>query len=176
METSLTYEDRICQCDFIWERFKKYLELNNIINYTNVQVWISEGQKDKFKKAFESNCESITIRLTFTDLHGEAVIILIKSQLDRLMKAYDKKERHDHKNVENTIGSQYQNRRRIFKAKCNALHFALCYRHVCVCMCVSVCVCVCVCVCVYAAFVDLRKADWDTDVIFVLNCSKWHRT
>ena len=29
--------------------------------------------------------------------------------------------------------------------KCNALHFALCYRHV------------CVCVCVYAAFVDLRK-------------------
>ena len=26
METSLTYEERICQCDFIWERFKKYLE------------------------------------------------------------------------------------------------------------------------------------------------------
>ena len=29
------------------------------------------------------------------------------------------------------------------------LHFALCYRHV--------CVCVILCVCVYAAFVDLRK-------------------
>ena len=31
------------------------------------------------------------------------------------------------------------------ETKCNALHFALCYRHVCVYMCVCVCVCVCVC-------------------------------
>ena len=35
---------------------------------------ISEGQKDKLKKAFESICESITICLTFTVLHGEDVI------------------------------------------------------------------------------------------------------
>ena len=53
---------------------------------------ISEGQKDKFKKAFESNYESITIRLTFTDLHGDDVIAVIKSQLDRLVKAYEKKK------------------------------------------------------------------------------------
>ena len=44
-------------------------------------------KKDKLKKAFESKCESITIRLTFSDLHGEDVITLTKSQLDRLVEA-----------------------------------------------------------------------------------------
>ena len=57
-------------------------------NNTNVKVRMSEGQKDKLKRAFESNCESMTIRLTFTDLHREDVIAITKSQLDRLMKAY----------------------------------------------------------------------------------------
>ena len=53
---------------------------------------ISEGQKDKLKKAFESNCESITIRLTLSDLHGEDAIALTNSQLDRLVKAYEEKK------------------------------------------------------------------------------------
>ena len=53
---------------------------------------ISEGQKDKLKKAFESNFESITIRLTFSDLHGQDVIALTKSQLDRLVEAYEEKK------------------------------------------------------------------------------------
>ena len=53
---------------------------------------ISEGQKDKLKKAFESNCESITIRLTFTDLHGADVIALTNSQLDSLAQAYEEKK------------------------------------------------------------------------------------
>ena len=53
---------------------------------------ISEGQKDKLKKAFECNCESITIRFKFLDLHGEDVIALTKSQLDRLVKAYEEKK------------------------------------------------------------------------------------
>ena len=53
---------------------------------------ISEGQKDKLKKSFESNCESITIRLTFSDLHGEDVIALTNSELDRLVKAYEEKK------------------------------------------------------------------------------------
>ena len=44
--------------------------------YINVKVRISEGQKDKLKKLFESNSESITIRLTFSDLHSEDVIAL----------------------------------------------------------------------------------------------------
>ena len=58
---------------------------------TNVKMRISEVQKDKLKKAFESNCKSITIRLTFSDLHGEDVIALTNSQLDRLVEAYEEK-------------------------------------------------------------------------------------
>ena len=61
-------------------------------NFTNVRVRISEDQKDKQKKAFESNCESIGIRLTFSDLHGEDVIAITTSQLDRLVKAYEAKK------------------------------------------------------------------------------------
>ena len=53
---------------------------------------ISDDQKDKLKKVFESNCESFEIRLTFTDLHGEDIIALTKSQLDRLVKAYEAKK------------------------------------------------------------------------------------
>ena len=58
-------------------------------NYTNVKVRLSEDQKDKLKKEFKSNCESITNRLTFTDLHAEDVIAITKSQHDRLLKAYE---------------------------------------------------------------------------------------
>ena len=60
--------------------------------YTNVKVRISEGQKDKVKKAFEFYSKSITIRLTFSDLHGEDVIALTNSQLDRLLEAYEEKK------------------------------------------------------------------------------------
>ena len=60
--------------------------------YTNFKIRISEGEKDKLKKAFESNCESITIPLTFSDLHGEDVIALTRSQLDRLVEAYEEKK------------------------------------------------------------------------------------
>ena len=57
--------------------------------YTNVKVRISESQKDKLKKAFESNCESIAIRLTSSDLNDEDFIAIRISQLGRLMKAYE---------------------------------------------------------------------------------------
>ena len=53
---------------------------------------ISEGQKDKRKKEFDSNSKSITIRFKFSDLHGELVIALTKSHLDRLVEAYDEKK------------------------------------------------------------------------------------
>ena len=49
---------------------------------------ISEDQKDKLKTAFESNHESTTIRLKFTDLRGEDVIAITNLQLNRLVKAY----------------------------------------------------------------------------------------
>ena len=58
-------------------------------SYTNVKMRISEGKKDKLKEAFESKCESIAIRLTSTDLNGEDVIAITKSQFGRLMKAYE---------------------------------------------------------------------------------------
>ena len=60
--------------------------------YTNFKMRISEGQKDKIKRAVESNCASITILLTFSDLHGEDVIALTNLQLDRLVKAYEEKK------------------------------------------------------------------------------------
>ena len=51
--------------------------------YTNVKMRKSEGQKSKLKKAFQSNCNSITIRLTFSERHGEDVIAISNSQLDK---------------------------------------------------------------------------------------------
>ena len=59
-------------------------------HYTNIKMQISEGQKDKIKKA--SNSKSITIRFKFSDLHGEDVIALTKSQVDRLVEAYEEKK------------------------------------------------------------------------------------
>ena len=61
-------------------------------NYTYAIMRISDGQKDKLKKASESNCESITIRFKFSDLNGEDVIALTKSQIDRLVEAYEEKK------------------------------------------------------------------------------------
>ena len=61
-------------------------------HYTNAKIRISEGQKDKFKKAFESNSKPITIRSKFSDLHGEDVIALTKSQVDRLVEEYEEKK------------------------------------------------------------------------------------
>ena len=60
--------------------------------YTNVKVRISDGQKEKVKKIFESNCEFITIHLTFSDLRGEDVIAITNSQLDGLVEAYEEKK------------------------------------------------------------------------------------
>ena len=47
-------------------------------NYTNVKVRISEGQKEKLMKAFESKRDTIAIRLKFWDLNGEDVIAVTK--------------------------------------------------------------------------------------------------
>ena len=53
---------------------------------------ISDGQKDKIKKAFETNSKSITIRFKYSDLNVEDVIALTKSQVDRLVEAYEEKK------------------------------------------------------------------------------------
>ena len=68
---------------------------NNILSfkekthYTNIKMRITEGPKDKIKKAFESNSKSITIRFKYSDLYGEDVIALIKSQVGGLVEAYE---------------------------------------------------------------------------------------
>ena len=61
-------------------------------HYTNIKMRISEGQKDKIKKAIESNTKFITIRFEYTGLYGEDVIALTKSQVDRLVKTYEEKK------------------------------------------------------------------------------------
>ena len=61
-------------------------------HYTNIKMRISEGQKDKIKNAFESNSKYITIRFKCSDLYGEDVIALTKSQVDRLVEAYEEKK------------------------------------------------------------------------------------
>ena len=58
-------------------------------HYTNIKMQISEGQKDMIKKTFESNSKSITIRFKLSDLYGEDVIAFTKSQVDRLVEAYE---------------------------------------------------------------------------------------
>ena len=61
-------------------------------HYTNIRMRISEGQKDKIKKAYESNSKYITIRFKCSDLYGEDVVALSKSQIDRLEEAYEEKK------------------------------------------------------------------------------------
>ena len=61
-------------------------------HYTNIKMQISQGQKDKIKKAFESNSKSITIRFKCSGLYGEDGIALPKSQVDTLVEAFDEKK------------------------------------------------------------------------------------
>ena len=63
-----------------------------ITHYTNIKMRISDDQWDKIKKAFESNSKSVTIRFMFSDLYGEDVIAVTKSQVDRLVEAYEEKK------------------------------------------------------------------------------------
>ena len=60
-------------------------------HYTNIKLHTSEGQKDKIKKAFENNSKYITIRFKCSDLYGEDVVALSKSQVHRLVEACDEK-------------------------------------------------------------------------------------
>ena len=63
-----------------------------MIHYTNIKMRVSEGKKEKIKKAFETNSKYITIRFRLTDLYGEDVIALTKSQVDRLVEAYEERK------------------------------------------------------------------------------------
>ena len=57
--------------------------------YTNIKVNISEGQKDKIKRALEAGCDGVSIRLSYDDLRGEHVLALTQAQINKMMKAFE---------------------------------------------------------------------------------------
>ena len=52
---------------------------------------IYRNQKDKIKKAFETNSKYITNRFECSDMYGEDVVALTISQVDRLVEACEEK-------------------------------------------------------------------------------------
>src|ERR1043165_7070569 len=61
--------------------------------YTNVKVNISEGQKDKIKRALGAKCDGVSIRLSHDDFSGEHVLALTRAQINKLTKAYENGKR-----------------------------------------------------------------------------------
>lgn len=55
--------------------------------YTNVKMNISEGQKDKIKRALQAET-GVAIRLSNGDLSGEHVLALTQAQVNKMAKAY----------------------------------------------------------------------------------------
>jgi len=56
--------------------------------YTNIKVNISDGQKEKLKKALASESQ-LSLRLSHDDLDGNDVIAVTQSQFNRLKKAHE---------------------------------------------------------------------------------------
>lgn len=57
--------------------------------YTNVKVNISEGQKDKIKRALQAGVDGVSIRLSHDDFSGEHVLALTRAQINKMRKAYN---------------------------------------------------------------------------------------
>ena len=55
--------------------------------YTNCKVNISEGQKDKIKRALQAGT-GVGIKLSHSDLNGEHLLALTQAQINKLAKAY----------------------------------------------------------------------------------------
>ncbi len=56
--------------------------------YINVKVNISEGQKDKIKRALQAGT-TVSIRLSCDDLPGEHVLALTKTQFNKMVKCFE---------------------------------------------------------------------------------------
>src|SRR6218665_1795288 len=52
-----------------------------------IKVHVSEGQKDKIKRAVEAGM-GVNIRLSHEDLSGEHILALTKAQINKMTKAY----------------------------------------------------------------------------------------
>src|SRR5678815_3787485 len=59
----------------------------NTLRYTNIKVNISEGQKDKIKRALEAGYDGVSIRLSHDDLRGEHVLAITQAQFNKMVKA-----------------------------------------------------------------------------------------
>ena len=55
--------------------------------YTNVNVNISEGQKETLQHAIKAGCPAVSIRLGREDLEGGDILAVTKSQVKKLAKA-----------------------------------------------------------------------------------------
>ena len=56
--------------------------------YINTKVNLSEGQKEKFQRAYKANCSLVSILLNHDDLKGNDVLAITKTQAKKLDKAY----------------------------------------------------------------------------------------
>ena len=57
--------------------------------YINVEVNISEGQKEKLQRAIKVNCSALSIRLGLEDLKGNDILAVTESQSKKIAKAYE---------------------------------------------------------------------------------------
>ena len=57
--------------------------------YTNVQVNISEGQKEKLQHTIKAGCPAVNIRLGHEDLECNDILAVTKSQVKKLAKALE---------------------------------------------------------------------------------------
>src|SRR6218665_1300211 len=69
----------------IYRYYNLYIYIMN--RYTNIKVHVSEGQKDKIKRAVEAGV-GVNIRLSHEDLSGEHILALTKAQINKMTKAY----------------------------------------------------------------------------------------
>ena len=57
--------------------------------YVNVEVNISEGQKEKLQHAIKAGCSAVSIRLGHKDLQGNDIIAITSSQAKKMAKAHE---------------------------------------------------------------------------------------
>ena len=56
--------------------------------YQNIKINVSEGQKEKIKRAVQSGSD-VTIRLAYADLNVDHVLTLTKAQINKTTQAYE---------------------------------------------------------------------------------------
>ena len=57
--------------------------------YINVNVNISEGQKEKLQHAIKAGCSAVSIRLGHEDLQGNDILAITNSQAKKMTKAHE---------------------------------------------------------------------------------------